>query len=70
MNELSSDHRRLLADLAAHIGRVPIGHHEGRTMICRGTTDADVIAWLKQLDDLRDRLMSEMEILGTVPDST
>jgi len=63
------EHRQLLGELAAHIDKSPIGWHDGRPLIHRATSDADLVAWVQRLAHLRDRVAIEVEGLGrTVTD--
>jgi hypothetical protein len=50
--------RAVLPELAAHIAACPIGWHNGRTLIRRATTDADVVFWLQRLFELGRALAS------------
>lgn len=42
----------LLAAIRTHVTKCPLGHSGGIVRAFRSTTDADVIAWLQDLDRL------------------
>lgn len=41
-----------VSPLKRHVERCPIGWHRGQLKMHRATTDADVIAWLQELERL------------------
>lgn len=45
-----------LAQLKEHVRLCPMGWHEGRIIRTRSTTDADVIKWLHELQEITDKL--------------
>ena len=49
---MSDDWKRKYEALAEHARRCPIGYAEGRPITHRSTTDADVVAWLVELNRL------------------
>jgi hypothetical protein len=46
--------RQLLGEIAAHINKSPIGWHNGRSVIHRATTEAEIVAWLQELESLAE----------------
>lgn len=40
--------------LQRHVRACPIGWHDGQLKMHRATTDADVIAWIQELERLAD----------------
>ena len=47
----------LTEDLKALVYKCPLGWYKGKVIRTRATTDADVIMWLHELQELTDKLV-------------
>lgn len=54
------DARDLLAELRAAADAVtdgiPFGVHDGRLIMCRGTTEAELVEWIEKVFALKEKL--------------
>ncbi len=39
-------------ELLDHIAAIPIGWHDGRPLVARGTGDIEIVEWVQRLDQL------------------
>ena len=53
---MTSDLREKLLKL---LSDCPFGHYDGRVVLHRSTTEADLIAWIDRLYEVKDELRAE-----------
>ena len=51
----------LLDDVLALLHETPFGHVDGRLITGRGTTDGEIVGWVKRIYAMKERLRDALE---------